>query len=68
MNRTPSAAQVSKSLRSDTRVEIVGEAFPERKLLQFVDDCIVPALVEQFLRSRVNLSGSIGSEHNVDQL
>jgi hypothetical protein len=47
---------------------MIGGAFPLSAVLHLIDDCIVPALVTEFLRSRVNLPDSTDSAHNVDQL
>jgi hypothetical protein len=55
-------------LRPEPKLEISAGTFSEEALLHFAENCIVPALVEQFLRARFNLPGSIRREHNVDQL
>ena len=52
--------------RSETTLEITAGTF-EEGLKQFVEACIVPALVESFLRTRTNLPEFVTPEHNVDQ-
>jgi hypothetical protein len=55
-------------LRPEPKLEIATETFSKELVLQLVDDCIVPALVDEFLRRRMNLPDLSGREHNVDQL
>ena len=68
--RTSSAALLSPTsrLRTETTLEIVDGTFSNKAAHQFIDDCIVPALVEGFLRSRLNLPDLVDTAHNVDQL
>jgi hypothetical protein len=42
---------------SDAKLVVGDGVFPQEALLQFVDVCIVPALVDVFLGSRLNLPG-----------
>ncbi len=54
----------SPKLRSEPKLEIAAGTFSQEVLLQLVDDWIVPAMVEDFLRSRMNLPELISREHN----
>ena len=54
-------------LRSETTLQIAAGTFREEAFLQIIEDCIVPALVESFLRSRTNLPEFATCEHNVHQ-
>ena len=51
-------------LRSEASLRITAGAFPDEALLLFVEDCIVPALVNRFLQDRFKLQDSIRREHN----
>jgi hypothetical protein len=55
-------------LRAEPQLQILEGTFCDDALRNFVSDCIVPALVDSFLRSRLSLQDSIGHAHNVDQL
>jgi hypothetical protein len=61
----PCRAGASNVPRQETAVSVT-EHFISDGLRSFVDDCVVPALVERFLRSR-QLPQLVTSEHNVDQ-
>ena len=52
----------------ETDLEIAFGTFSQTDMMKFVDDCIVPALVERFLRQNTNLPAFGASRHNVDQL
>lgn len=54
-------------VRAEPRLEIAAGTFLDEALLQLVEDCVVPTLVERFLRQRVNLPELVTCEHNVDQ-
>ena len=54
-------------VRKESKLEVAGSAFPQHAVLRLVDDWIVPALVEQFLRGRRNLPEAVRTEHNVGQ-
>jgi len=62
-------AKVSRAIRRNSRVELDVDdgAFSNEVVLHLVDDCIVPALVDAFLRSRSNLPLDLEDAHNVDQ-
>ena len=49
------------------KLEVATATFSRGVVLQIVDDCVVPALVEAFLRTRINLPAFLGREHNGDQ-
>ena len=70
MKRNSSEAKrnASPRLRPEPKLEITAGTFSQEMVVQLVDDLIVPALVEEFLRSRMNLPASPGCEHNVDQV
>jgi hypothetical protein len=67
--RTNSEARQKPRPRSalDPKLEITGRTFSDEIVMHLVDDWIVPALVEEFLRCRMNLPELAGREHNVDQ-
>jgi hypothetical protein len=46
---------------------IMAGTFSDKGLRQFANECIVPALVEVFLRSQQTLRDPVDSAHNVDQ-
>jgi hypothetical protein len=54
--------------RVEPRLSITDGTFSSQGLFQFANECIVPALVEDFLRSRLNLRDLVDTAHNVDQL
>jgi hypothetical protein len=58
----------SQRLRPEPKLEIVIGTFSKGMVLQLVDDWIVPALVEKFMRSRTNLPEAIRREHNEGHL
>jgi hypothetical protein len=58
----------SGALRAEAKLEITKGTFGNMPLRDFVNDCIVPGLVEIFLRRRLNLPDSLGRRHNVDHL
>jgi hypothetical protein len=66
VTRTKSEAsqRLSSRLRPESKLEITGETFSNEAVHRFVNDCIVPALVDHFLRARLDLPGPIGREHN----
>jgi hypothetical protein len=66
--QTNSEPKPSPRAGSEVKLVVGDAVFSKESLLQFVDDCIVPALVDVFLGSRLNLPGPAGSAHNVDQL
>ena len=49
-------------------MKISAEAFSDEALLRLADECIVPVLVDFFLRSRLSLPDAAGLAHNVHQL
>ena len=57
----------SPRLRQEPKLNITPGVFSNEVVLQLVDHWIAPALVEEFLRSRMNLPESIERDHNVDQ-
>ena len=70
LKRTNSEAgqKPSARLRQETKLNIVPGIFSNEVVLQLVDHWIAPALVEEFLRSRISLPESINPEHNENQL
>jgi hypothetical protein len=58
----------SQRLRPEPTLEIAIGTFSKEMVLQLIDDWIVPALVEKFLRSRMNLPEAIRREHNEGHL
>jgi hypothetical protein len=54
--------------RSEPTLVISGGTFSEEVVVELVDDCIVPALVDEFLRTRLNLPERGEKEHNVTRL
>jgi hypothetical protein len=56
----------SRVLRQESAVIVNDDLISDGVLRSFVDDCVVPALVERFLRSR-RLPELVTSEHNVNQ-
>jgi hypothetical protein len=54
--------------RPETVLVITGGIFSKEVLIELVDDCIVPALVDEFLRTRRNLPDHTNSVHNETQL
>jgi hypothetical protein len=67
--RTNSEARQKPSprLRLDSKLEVVGSVFPQQTVLRLVDELIVPALVEEFLRRKMNLPVPPNRDHNVGQ-
>jgi hypothetical protein len=57
-----------RKLRVEPELSMTGEPFPLGAVLQLIDNCIVPALVDYFLQTRTDLPGLCHSAHNVDQL
>jgi hypothetical protein len=57
----------SSRRRLDPRLQIAGGVFSKETVGQIVDDWIVPALVDEFLRRRMNLPDFSDPEHNVGQ-
>jgi len=55
-------------LGAEAALQITHEVFPGAVIRDFVEDYIVPALVESYLRNRVSLPEQVGCEHTVDQL
>jgi hypothetical protein len=55
-------------LRQEPKLNITPGVFSNEVVLQLVDHWIAPALVEELLRSRMNLPESISPEHNENQL
>ena len=51
-------------LFSEPKLEINGGIFCKEAAKQFVDDCLVAALVERFLREKKSLPDSLRREHN----
>jgi hypothetical protein len=51
----------------ETKLEITSSTFSNETLLHLIDDSIVPALVEQFLRPRADLRAAAERGHNVGQ-
>jgi hypothetical protein len=60
--------QSGRRLTSEPQLEIGPGIFSQDLVFQLVNDCIVPALVEEFLRSRTSLREAVRGEHNEDQL
>ena len=58
----------SSRLRLEPKLNIAPAIFSKEVVLQLVDHWIAPTLVEEFLRSRMNLPESISPEHNENQL
>jgi hypothetical protein len=57
----------SPRLRLEPKLNIDAAIFSKEVVLQLVDHWIAPALVEEFLRSRMNLPESISGKHNENQ-
>ena len=57
----------SRKLFLETKLEITRSTFSNEAVLHLVDDSIVPALLEQFLRSRMDLLAAAERGHNVGQ-
>jgi hypothetical protein len=55
-------------LRAEPELKIDTTIFSKRIVLQLADHWIVPALVEEFLRSKRALPESARREHNENQL
>lgn len=53
--------------RADATLQITAGILPEKAIFEFVEDCIVPELVEGYLRSKMNLPEFAIRAHNVDQ-
>lgn len=58
----------TNGLRSEAKLQITSSAFCKEQIRPLIDDLIVPALVEEFLRTKVNLRDSSGHEHNEGHL
>jgi len=54
--------------RSEPTLVTTGGTFSEEAVVELVDHCIVPALVDEFLRTRLNLPERGEPEHNVTRL
>jgi len=52
------------NLRAEPKLEIGKRTLRNDALRDFVSDCIVPALVDRFLRDRLNLQDPVRGEHN----
>jgi hypothetical protein len=70
VKRTNSEAgqKPSPRLRPEPTLNIAPGTFSKEVVLQLVDHWIAPALVEEFLRSRMSLPESIQRPHNENQL
>jgi hypothetical protein len=55
-------------MRPESKLDIVGAIFLQPAVLRLVNDWIVPALVEKFLRRERTLPECTGTEHNETQL
>jgi hypothetical protein len=68
--RSNSSAKVKPNpkLRPRADLEVVAGTFSKGTLTAIVDECIVPVLLEIFLRTRMALPVSSTDEHNVDNL
>jgi hypothetical protein len=53
--------------RLEPKLEIPIGTFSRKVVLHLVNESIVPALVEEFLRSKVDLPVPAGRDHNVSQ-
>jgi hypothetical protein len=58
----------SGAQRAVPKLELTKGTFANVPLRDFVNDCIVPGLVDIFLRSRLKLPDSLECRHNVDHL
>jgi len=56
------------SPQPETTIAITGGIFSKEVVMALVDDCIVPALVDEFLRTRINLPDPTPSAHNETRL
>lgn len=57
----------SARLCTGPKLAVAEDAFCEQAVLQLIDQCIVPALVDLFLRDQLSLPDTPGRAHNVDQ-
>ena len=57
----------SRRLFLETKLEITVGTFSNEAVLHLIDDSIVPAMVEQFLQSRMDLRAAAERGHNVGQ-
>jgi hypothetical protein len=67
--RTNSEARQERGprVRLEPKLEITGRTFSNDAARRLVNDSIVPALVDKFLQSRMNLLVPVGRRHNVSQ-
>ena len=54
--------------RPQPKLVITSGVFSQELVLALVEDCIVPALVDEFLRSRMHLPAAAPAAHNETQL
>lgn len=54
--------------RPRTDLNVVAGTFSKGTLTAIIDECVVPMLLERFLRKRIALPVSSTDEHNVDNL
>lgn len=67
-NDPESRQNSSPKLRLDAKLDVTSAALPQDSVKRLVDDWIVPALVEKFVRSRMDLPVSPNLDHNEGRL